>query len=584
MIKQSKEFDRKGGKHMKRILSFVCMLLCAVMLFSSVPSAAIAEAANVTRYLEINATNFPDKNFRNWIINHLDHKGTKSGGYYMTKTQVGDVTYIGCESCKIANLKGIEHFINLEYLYCGGNKLTALDVSKNTALFCLGCGYGFDDDGNMLHNSIESLDLTKNTELEMLDADGNKLKSLDLSKNTKLAELLISNNQLTALDVSKCKYLSALYCSTNQLSSLKLGSKPELETLHCSENALTSLDVSNAPALKQLDCWRNKLSSLNVSKNTKLDYLSCDDNRLTGLDVSKNLKLTQLFCTYNRLGALDVSKNKKLQYFDASFQRPTAKNGAKYNGTYQFDMKLLVPMDLMSRVTIVGNHTLNPVTGIVTLDGAETTLLYYMDPLSPNEATMDVMVDLSYVTQKKPAISTQPSNQTVAVGRTATFSVKASGGTLSYRWYYKAPNTSSWKAISAASGKTSKYTLTVEERHNGYQYKCVIKNLAGKVTSSIVTLKTGYAPEITTQPTNKTVAIGKTATFKVAASGTSLRYQWYYRTSSSGTWATIKAESGKTATYKVTVAAKHNGYQYRCKVKNAFGYVYTNTVTLKTGG
>ena len=79
---------------MKKILSAVCMLLCALMLLSLVPSAAIAEDANATRYLEINTTNFPDKKFRSWIINNLDHKGTKSGGYYMTKTQVEAVRSI----------------------------------------------------------------------------------------------------------------------------------------------------------------------------------------------------------------------------------------------------------------------------------------------------------------------------------------------------------------------------------------------------------------------------------------------------------------------------------------------------------
>ena len=42
----------------------------------------------------------------------------------------------------------------------------------------------------------------------------------------------------------------------------------------------------------------------------------------------------------------------------------------------------------------------------------------------------------------------------------------------------------------------------------------------------------------------------------------------------------VSAAAGKTATYSLTAKAKHNGYQYRCKVTNISSYVYTNTVKL----
>ena len=35
-----------------------------------------------------------------------------------------------------------------------------------------------------------------------------------------------------------------------------------------------------------------------------------------------------------------------------------------------------------------------------------------------------------------------------------------------------------------------------------------------------------------------------------------------------------------TASYSLTAKAKHNGYQYYCKVGNAVGSTKTNTVTL----
>ena len=107
-----------------------------------------------------------------------------------------------------------------------------------------------------------------------------------------------------------------------------------------------------------------------------------------------------------------------------------------------------------------------------------------------------------------------------------------------------------------------------------------MKNAAGSVYTNTVTLTVNGKPVITTQPTSKTVTAGATAQFKVAATGAT-SYQWYYRTSSSGSWKAVSAASGKTSTYSLTTEARHNGYQYRCKVMNATSYVYTSIVTLK---
>lgn len=41
----------------------------------------------------------------------------------------------------IADLTGIEHFTALDLLWCEENKLTSLDMSRNTALSSFGCAY-----------------------------------------------------------------------------------------------------------------------------------------------------------------------------------------------------------------------------------------------------------------------------------------------------------------------------------------------------------------------------------------------------------------------------------------------------------
>ena len=186
-------------------------------------------------------------------------------------------------------------------------------------------------------------------------------------------------------------------------------------------------------------------------------------------------------------------------------------------------------------------------------------------------------VPTKYVTVvEKLVIKTQPQSVKVAEGKTATFKVVASGAT-SYQWYYRKTSSSAWTAVSN-NGTSATYTLTTEARHNGYQYRCLVKNSARSVFTNIVTLTVNCKPVITTQPANAKVNEGKTATFKVVASGAT-SYQWYYRKTSSSEWTAV-SNNGTSATYTLTTAARHNGYQYRCLVKNSVGSVFSNIVTL----
>ncbi|MBR3109000.1 MAG: leucine-rich repeat protein, partial [Clostridia bacterium] len=175
-----------------------------------------------------------------------------------------------------------------------------------------------------------------------------------------------------------------------------------------------------------------------------------------------------------------------------------------------------------------------------------------------------------------PVITSHPSNVTVAEGKTASFSVKATNA-VSYQWYYLAPGTDTWNGVST-NGKDATYSFTAQTRHNGYQYRCLVENEAGSAFSNIATLTVLFKPTITTQPTSATVVEGKTATFKVVASGAT-GYQWHYQKPGETTWNAV-SNNGTSATYSLTTQAHHNGYKYRVKVSNNAGYIWSNTVTL----
>lgn len=172
----------------------------------------------------------------------------------------------------------------------------AIDVSKCPALT-----------GLYIYGKYNSLDVSKNTALIVLDIGCNNLTNLNVNNNIALTYLNCSYSKLTFLDVSKNTALTKLNCKNNNLTSLEVSRNTALTELDCSYNNLTSLNISKNTALTYLDCSYNNLTSLNVSKNTTLTYLDCSYNNLTSLNVSKNNLLMDLDCSCNNLTTLDVN-------------------------------------------------------------------------------------------------------------------------------------------------------------------------------------------------------------------------------------------------------------------------------------
>lgn len=242
--------------------------------------------------VEINETNFPDEIFRNYVSSRFDKNEDGKLSFY--EGQRGDMEPDGGG---IKSLKGIEFFTEIEGLYCDGNMLTELDVSKNTALKELYCS----------RNQLKSLDVSKNTALEVLKCKENQISAIDISNNTLLRKLDITRNQLTTLDISNNLAMEELYVVENQLTVLDVSKHSALRQLECNENQLASLVLSNKPKLEKLLCDNNLLTELDLSETPVLDNLRCYNNQLTTLDVSKNTALTELICSNNQLTSLDVS-------------------------------------------------------------------------------------------------------------------------------------------------------------------------------------------------------------------------------------------------------------------------------------
>ena len=255
---------------------------------------------------------FEDANFKAYMIKNFDTDGDGEISY----EEALAITMIDVDTDNIESLAGIEHMANLTELNCEGpfvmsgyepeegrGKLKTLDVSKNTKLTKLYCGF----------NQFSSLDLTSNVLLERLRCAGNDLNNLDVSKNTELTRLTAYNNHLSSIDVNNNTKLEVIDLSNNQIKSIDISKNESLATFNCDDNLLTELDPSNNQKLTNIYCSNNNLSSINVRKNQKLAKLVIIGNSIPQIDLRNNSELTHLFCEKNKISELDLSNNTKLR-------------------------------------------------------------------------------------------------------------------------------------------------------------------------------------------------------------------------------------------------------------------------------
>ncbi len=252
----------------KTLLTLLCV--CTLMLgFIGIGSiTAYAAEGDVA----IDATNFPDGNFRAWITANI----AGADDSILTADELAAVTEIDVSDKDIQSLTGIEHFTALEKLVCQNNQLTSLDVSANTALTWLDCR----------GNQLNSLDLSANVALETLYCINNpSMASLNVS-GTALTELNCYNNNLTSLDVSNISTLRTIHCYNNELEYLNVNGCTELRELSCFNNNLTSLDLRDT-SINRLYCYGNQLMNLELPANATMGYCNCDSQKAVTITINE---------------------------------------------------------------------------------------------------------------------------------------------------------------------------------------------------------------------------------------------------------------------------------------------------------
>ena len=202
---------------------------------------------------------------------------------------------------------------------------------------------------------------------------------------------------------------------------------------------------------------------------------------------------------------------------------------------------------------------------ITTADGgrAESEAVTILEPL-PSVITID----------------RQPADIQVHIGENGTATVEAStdtGAALSYRWYFKSVNSSTWQASGMSGAKTATITVPVIKARIGQQYKCIITTAdGGRVESDVVTILEPVPSVISidTQPADIYAFFNENGTATVEASadtGAALSYRWYFKSAKGSTWQASGMSGAKTATITVPVIKARVGQQYKCVITTADG-------------
>lgn len=229
--------------------------------------------------------------------------------------------------------------------------------------------------------------------------------------------------------------------------------------------------------------------------------------------------------------------------------------------------------ELNATSPVAGAFVYNPAAGTVLSAGSHTLSVTF----TPTD-TIDYSTITSSVTQfVGPNILSQPASRTVVLGRTATFTVGATGaGPLVYQWQYWTG--ASWTAFASGIGLTtnSLTTFATTAAFSGLQLRALVTDANGVSAASNAATLT-VSPIVTTQPAPQTVPLGSTASFIVGADGApNLSYQWQYQ--SGTTWIAVSTGTGfNTATLTtLPTAATDNQTQFRVVVTDGNGLSVTS--------
>lgn len=199
--------------------------------------------------------------------------------------------------CKLKNLKVLNKFIDVEYLYLSNNEIVDLNLIK---------------------------DFKK---LKILDLSYNKIENIDSISNLVYLEILnLSDNKISELPLLNCPRLIELYAARNRIKSIEnLKKLSSIFSLNFDDNLIDDITVlASLTSLKNISLESNKLKQLNgFNKFTSFIRLNLSKNLIEDItDLSGLEIIEELFIGENKIYDLSPLyfslKKDKINFVNAS--------------------------------------------------------------------------------------------------------------------------------------------------------------------------------------------------------------------------------------------------------------------------
>ena len=316
-------------------------LILAILAFNC-SMAAMAQNIN------INATTFPDLNFRNWVLSQ-----SYGADGELTPTEINNVTTIEIQNLGITNIQGIEFFTALTTLRLGnsGSNTNSIPNVDLSALNNLQKFYGrksgithltLPTDKTALievylqdnPNLTGTLDFTGFTGLQKFYSENSNIEKLIFDGCTSMNFNSSSfNENLKYIDISNC-ITTSFSKGTIQLETFIAKNCTSLNNLTLNKSTVKYIDISGCTAftsfsykganakdnynpletfiardctnIKTLDIHNNSLTSVDVTGCTQLQNLNYPGNLLTYVDLSTNTELLKVEASNNLFSDLGV--------------------------------------------------------------------------------------------------------------------------------------------------------------------------------------------------------------------------------------------------------------------------------------
>tara|TARA_B100001057_G_scaffold394687_1_gene403934 strand:+ start:861 stop:2279 length:1419 start_codon:yes stop_codon:yes gene_type:complete len=241
-------------------------------------------------------TYIPDDNFEQSIIDAgFDDKLDD----YVLSQNISGIVRLGTSESEIKlfnkgikNLIGLDDFRSLKEFSADLNLIDSVDFSKNLNLETI----------SIYYNNLKSIDVSKNENLKSLNILGNPIqtRTIDVSKNINLEILSIGGSAGTRLINDQGEFVAEVPQKTAKITSLDFSSNSKLTRLKITHSEINDLETSNYDNLDKitsLDLSFNQLQSLNVSRfillktfnivgNSNLDCIEVNQNQLSSIPTT----------------------------------------------------------------------------------------------------------------------------------------------------------------------------------------------------------------------------------------------------------------------------------------------------------